>query len=173
MLFLESCIHITILLKRSESMVYATCLKGENKAERIVHREFGLIRPAVMMNGITRSENRISLKFRLVLDQDKEPFTGWMEGIVENFKQTGVLFRTVLPEDTIDLLIERPAQIYLLIKLPGTGRVIVSVTNPAYFKRCSACSDGSTVMIGVEFKGLVDHEKADILEFLDTGFCCR
>lgn len=154
-------------------MVHATCLKGENKAERIVHREFGLIRPAVIMNGFIRAENRISLKFRLALEQDNEPFTGWVEGIVEDFKQTGVLFKTILPENKIDLLIERFTRIDLLIKLPGTGRVVVSTTNLAYFKKCSTCHDGTTVMLGVEFKGLVDHEKADIQEFLNTGFCFR
>lgn len=145
------------------------CIQGKSKAARIVHGGFGLTGPAVLSNGLTGSENGISLKFRLALERDNEPVTGWMNGIVENLKLAGVQFRTDLPEDAIDQLTERFTRVSLLMRLPGAGAVIVSDAHLKYFRKASARPDGTTVILGVELGCLAGHEKADILKYLETG----
>jgi hypothetical protein len=150
-------------------MVPAACVQGKSKAARIVHGGFGLTGPAVLSNGFTGYENGISLRFRLALERDNEPVTGWMNGIVENLKLAGVLFRADLTEDTIDQLTERFTRVSLMMRLPGAGTVIVSDARLKYFRKESSRQDGTTVILGVALECLAEQEKADILKYLETG----
>lgn len=145
-----------------------TCL-GENSVGRAAHDEFGLTMPTVLLYGFDKSENKISLRFSLVLERENEPFTGWMNGMVENIRESGVVFRTKLSEDTIEMLTVRFARINLLIKLPGADAEIVADSHLNYFKKGFTGHDGTTVILGVEFKGLAGHEKADIRQYVQTG----